>query len=105
MTLLVVAPEAERDLEDILLYLEDRGGKALALRYGESFRDALRHLLQFPRSGPPRASLGKAIRIWLVPPYVLFYRYHSGDDTLQLLRILHERRDTSREIMGKSRRR
>ena len=105
MTRLVVAPEAESDVETILTYLETVGGSTLATRYGDAIRNSLMHLIEFPRSGAPRPQLGRALRIWLVPPYVLFYRYQLEHDTVRLPRGLHERRDATSELIGGQRRR
>ena len=56
-------------------------------------------LLRFPESGPPRPALGKNVRIAIVSPYLLIYDYTPEDDRIILLRVLHERRNITGELV------
>jgi toxin ParE1/3/4 len=46
----------------------------------------------FPHSGAPRLGLGSDIRIGVVRPYVVIYRYLADDDIVTVLRVVHGRR-------------
>jgi plasmid stabilization system protein ParE len=38
-------------------------------------------------------------RVAVIPPYILIYDYGLEDDTLVLLRVLHERREITPELI------
>jgi plasmid stabilization system protein ParE len=57
MTRLVVTSDAEADTADILAYLAQEAGAAVALEYGRRFRAAIERLLDLPQSGAPRHAL------------------------------------------------
>ena len=99
MARLIVSPEAQADLDVILDYLASVGGNVVALRYGEKFRGAFRHLIDFPETGAARPRLGTGIRIWGVAPYLIFYRYTRNDDTIRVVRLLHGRRRIAERLM------
>ena len=91
MARLIVSRETQADLDDILAHLVAIAGKSVALHYGERFRAAVRHLMDFPATGAMRPRLGADIRIWVVAPYVVFYGFDIDDDTVRVVRILHGR--------------
>ena len=95
MARLVASREAQADLDDILDYLAGIAGASVALRYGERFRAAFRHLVDFPETGARRPRLHADMRIWVVAPYIIFYRFSSGDDTIRIVRIVHGRRNVT----------
>ena len=95
---LIVSRETLAKLDDILAYLTSVAGKPVALRYGEIFRAASRHLMDFPATGAMRPRLAPDMRIWLIAPYVIFHRFAVDDDTVRVLRILHGRCITSLNV-------
>ena len=99
MTRLVVAAEAEADTDDILIYLEREASPRIAEAFGRRFRTAIERFVDLPESGSPRPALGRDIRISIVFPYILIYRYSSQDDTVTLLRILHGRRNITSGLL------
>jgi toxin ParE1/3/4 len=98
MARLIVSRETQADLDEILAYLASVAGKSAALRYGERFRAAFRHLIDFPATGALRARLEADMRIWVVAPYVIFYRFAIDDDTVKVVRILHSRRNVTERL-------
>ena len=100
MARLVASREAQADLDEVLAYLEGTAGKPVALRYGERFRNAFRHLVDFPETGAKRPRPHADMRIWAVAPYVIFYRFTGDDDTIRLVRILHGRRNVTERLFG-----
>ncbi len=86
-----------RDIQDILrYYLQPEDGQALALRFIEAFQTELKHVEEFPAIGSPR--LGEqlslpGLRSIQMPgiPYIVFYE--ELDQTIDVWRILHARRD------------
>jgi plasmid stabilization system protein ParE len=99
MTRLLVAADAESDTHDIIIFLEREAGARIAAAYGRRFRQIIERLVDLPQSGAPRPALGPNARIAIVSPYVLIYDYTIDDDTLTLLRILHGKRNITRELL------
>jgi plasmid stabilization system protein ParE len=99
MTRLVVTADAEADTNDILTYLEEKAGPLVAVKYGHRFRLTLQRVVEMPETGAPRPALGPNVRISIVYPYLLIYDYPARGDILTLLRILHGRRNISRDML------
>lgn len=97
MAKLIVSPQAEIDSATIVELLSDKAGPAVAARYRSELDALLERILLFPRSGMRRPSLGRDIRIGVVEPYVLIYRYRS--DTVTVARILDGRRSITRRLV------
>jgi toxin ParE1/3/4 len=99
MTRLVVTADAERDASEIISFLVREAGPAVAADYVSRFRFTLERLVELPETGAPRPSLGPNARIGIVSPYILIYDFVRGDDDLVLLRILHGRRNITRDLL------
>ncbi len=99
MTRLVVTSDADSDFEDIFAYLQQNAGERVAVDCSRRFEVTLRRLVQFPRIGSPRPALGATARAARVSPYLLIYDYDPKDDAIVLLRILHERRNITGELI------
>ena len=88
-------PQAEADLAEILGYL-DQHNPSVAEHYATAFYEKGQALARLPEIGRGRPEIAPNLRSTLVKPYVLFYRLDG--DVVQILRILHGRRDL-RSIM------
>ena len=51
-------------------------------------------ILRLERRVPPRAG----VRIGIVPPYIVIYRYTEDNDIVTILRIVHGRRNITRTL-------
>ena len=102
MVALIFSDEAALDLDSILDYLQREAGAPVALRFGERFRSAFGQLADFPGSGAPRRQFGETMRLWSVPPYLIFYRHERGDDTVRVVRIIDGRRKLSDKLFDRS---
>ena len=91
--------DADADASEILTYLEREAGLLTASDYERRFNTAIERLVDIPGIGAPRRSLGPNARIMVVYPYVLVYDYMQQDDTITLLRILHGRRNITRDLL------
>ena len=100
MARLVVTEPADSDLAAIILYLAGEAGVATAENYANKVDALYDRLVDFPGSGAPRPLLGPAVRIGLVPPFVVIYEYDRADDTVTVLRIVHGRRKITRDLLG-----
>ena len=99
MTTLVVSANAQNDIDQILDYLVREAGVATTARYAERFRQSIALLVDFPRSGAPRPSLGSSARIAIVYPYVVIYDYDTIDNAVIVLRIVHGKRNITRRLI------
>lgn len=102
MTRIIVAAEAEGDLDAILDYLVDNAGPRTAAAYGDRFASAIERILAHPGAGFPRPLLGADARISIVYPYVLIYDFVAADDLVTLLRVLHGKRDITQRLLKRT---
>ncbi|WP_058554185.1 type II toxin-antitoxin system RelE/ParE family toxin [Thiohalocapsa sp. ML1] len=87
---------ARRDLEDAADYYYGKGGGALELRFIDAVEDTFGLIAHMPGIGSPRyaeALQRSGLRCFRVKrfPYLVFYIEHP--DRIDMLRILHQRRD------------
>lgn len=92
-------PRAEADLEEILYRLH-RDHPHADERLADAFVDKTRTLARFPEIGRLRPELAPGVRSTLVQPYVIFYRVEG--DVVQILRIIHGKRDLRRIMRDES---
>ena len=92
-----LAPEAQRDIAQILAYIGSDNMEAAA-RVREEFRAACRRLAQHSRLGHSRSDLTtrKDVLFWPVYSYLIIYR--PDKKPLEILRVLHGRRDLMRDL-------
>ena len=93
MTRYILSPPAFRDLEQIDDYVSV-DNPAAAGRLLDSFRATFDLLAATPAAGRRRDELGQGVRSFPVGTYVVFYRVVGG--TVEILRVLHGRRDLGR---------
>jgi toxin ParE1/3/4 len=99
MTRLVVPETARRDIRDIVMDLELRARRGVALRTARKFDELLTSIEQFPGTCSPRPRLGKKIRCSAVHPYLVFFEYEALADTVTVLRVLHGHRRITRKLL------
>jgi plasmid stabilization system protein ParE len=97
MARVIVTERAKRDLRYILSDLNERAGFRVAERYAAEFKVTYRRLADFPASGAPRRGLGPNTRIAIVSPYIVIY--DEEGDTATVLRVLHGRRNITRDLI------
>jgi toxin ParE1/3/4 len=87
-----LAPEAERDLDDIAFYIaRESGSLDIAERLIESVTRRFYLLANHPRIGRARDDLLAGVRGFPVGNYVIVYEVHGED--VRILRVVHGRRD------------
>jgi toxin ParE1/3/4 len=89
--------QAEADLDQAWAFLAGKNRRA-ADRLIDCIWAAARLHTQFPESGRNREEFAPNLRSFVVPPFVVFYR--PVEDTIEVIRVLHGRRDL-RRIMRK----
>jgi plasmid stabilization system protein ParE len=88
------APEARQDVREIWAYIA-RDNIEAAARVRQEIRDACRRLAQYPYIGHPRDDLTsrKDVLFWPVYSYLILYRPDARP--LEVLRVLHGKRDVT----------
>ena len=91
---LELSQQAKVDFRDILAYPLTTWGESQLAKYRASINDALHLIVRNPSAGRP--SVKPTIKVLAVEHHRIFYR--TIDDTICVVRILHERMDTSRHL-------
>jgi toxin ParE1/3/4 len=85
------APAAERDLDEIWDYYAANASSDTASKLLEKIIVAVTRVAVHPFHGRARSDLRPNLRCVRVSPYIVFYRTrHQG---IEVIRVLHERRD------------
>jgi toxin ParE1/3/4 len=90
---------AAADSAAILSDLNAKAGRQIATKFGNGFTKLYDRLAGHPESGPPRPALGPNIRIGIVSPYIIIYRYIEADDVITVLRIVHGHRKIAGKLL------
>jgi toxin ParE1/3/4 len=80
--------------------LNTKAGARTALKFRLLFKALFDRLADHPAIGPRRPALGRDVRIGIVSPYIVIYRYDGADDTVTVLRIVHGRRDITVRLLS-----
>ena len=89
-----LSQQAKEDFRDILSYTLTTWGESQLAKYRASINDALHVILHNPSAGRP--SVKPTLKVLAVEHHRIFYR--TIDDTIYVVRILHQRMDTSRHL-------
>jgi toxin ParE1/3/4 len=93
---LILLPEAQQDIRDILLYTSRHWGQQQVRVYRSKLDNAVRGLIRYPYRGRPRDDVSIGLRGREVESHVVFYRI--TDETIYVLRILHQKMDATTHI-------
>jgi toxin ParE1/3/4 len=93
---LTIKPEAQLDIDEILLYTRKRWGLDQRRRYRTRLYDAMRSLRDYPERGREREEYFPGCRGLVVERHVVFYRL--TDDEVVVVRILHGSQDATDEV-------
>jgi len=96
MTEFRLTPAARRDLEGIWRYSAQQWGTTQAGRYLDTLNAAFESLAQAPRSGSACDHIRPGYRRQWVEQHGVYYRIVN--DSVVVVRILHERMDTQRHL-------
>jgi toxin ParE1/3/4 len=91
-----LSPDARIDFTDILLYTRQEWGEEQRDRYEAALVHAMANLADYPDLGERRPGLFSGCHAHVVGRHVLYYRI--TDDTIEVVRILHERADPTRHL-------
>ena len=88
----VLAPQAAADLAEIWLYIKDQSSIAMADRVESVIREKFVLLAQAPEAGHRRTNLTDE-NVKFFPAYSYLIVYRPETNPLQIVSILHGRRD------------
>jgi toxin ParE1/3/4 len=93
------APGAKRDIRILWRYLERVASAGVADALYLEIERVTALLRERPHVGRPRDDIYAGVRSILVHPYAIYYRVH--DDKIEIVRILHQRRDVRKALREK----
>jgi toxin ParE1/3/4 len=96
-------PRARRDIAEIASYYDVEAGEPVANAFANALERAFRHIADHPASGSPRFAHETRIvglRTWRLRrfPHLVFYLEHP--DHVEIVRILHGKRDVALWLGG-----
>ena len=93
----VLAPQAAADLADIWRYIKNQSSAGMADHVESVFRDKFVFLAQAPEAGHHRRNLtAEEVKFFPVYSYLIVYR--PATKPLQIVAILHARRDVEQVL-------
>lgn len=88
-----VTRAADADLNEIIDYLEEEAGTAVAGRFADRLDAELAKLAHLGHSGVSREWIGPGLRLTIFASYCIYFRL-TDDETI-VVRVLHASRDVS----------
>lgn len=92
---LAISASAKADLLEIWAWVAE-DSPAAADRMLDRLYEVAGNLGELPKMGRPREELGEGLRSFVVGSHVVFYR--ARPDRLELVRVLHGRRDVDAQF-------
>ncbi len=86
-----LSPAAEKDLESIWQYTQQKWGVAQAQSYFESLVSAFESIAQTPSTSPACDHIRAGYRRQVIEKHVIYFRMTA--DGIDVMRILHARMD------------
>jgi toxin ParE1/3/4 len=96
MTDVLLRPEAEADIEEIADYTIERWGREQARSYVAALRADIASLSESSERFPVHEQTGLGLRRMGSGHHLVFYLV--GAKVIEVVRVLHERRDPTREL-------
>lgn len=90
-----ISRQADRDLEDMWVYLAQNDSLAADLLLAKVL-DKFPMLAQFPEMGRSRKEFSEELRSFPVKPYIIFYK--RMENHIEIVRILHQSRDVENQF-------
>jgi len=90
-----ISRQADRDLEDMWVYLAQNDSIAADLLLAKVL-DKFPMLAQFPEMGRSRKELSEELHSFPIKPYIIFYK--NMETHIEIVRILHQSRDIENQF-------
>jgi toxin ParE1/3/4 len=96
---LLIQASAEEDILQQVAWYVEQGVPHIARNFHGAAMHAIEGLIAVPEAGSPRSSGNRnlaGLRIWPIKGFDSFWIYYlARPDAVQILRVLHSKRDTS----------
>jgi len=92
----VISKKAVSDLEEIWLYTVEKWSVEQADRYYNLIFDEINYICKNPNAGKSKEHIRKGYLASKVKSHLIFYRVVN--DTIEIIRILHERMDIENRL-------
>jgi toxin ParE1/3/4 len=89
---LVRIVQSERSVSELKEIIAERNERA-ADNMLRRIKDRIHGLRDFPEQGKSRDDIGPGVRQVVSRPYVILYEHHAEQGVLEILAVLHGRRD------------
>ena len=80
MARVVVTKSADADFDELVNFLFQEAGRGVAVKYEARIDEFYTCLIDNPKIGSRRRALGSGVRIGVIQPYIVIYRYSRQDD-------------------------
>jgi toxin ParE1/3/4 len=90
--------KASEDIENIWLYTFENWSLEQADRYVHLIFDEIEYLTQHPNSGKSYEHIRKNYRCSKVKSHLIFYRFQENQQTIEIIRVLHQRMDIENRL-------
>jgi toxin ParE1/3/4 len=97
MTDVLLRPEAEADIHEVADYTIQRWGRRQARTYVAALRTDIARLRDYAERFPVHERSGLGLRRMRSGHHLIFYLVAAG--RVEVVRILHERKDPDRELL------
>ena len=87
----VLAEQAQLDLQDILRYTRERWGRDQQSRYSDTLYDAFKRIGRFPEIGPIRLDIRPAARSLRVGQHHVLYEIMADKIVIASIAHVHEK--------------
>ena len=93
-----ISLQANNDIENIWLYTMSNWSKEQADRYYNNIFDEIEYISNYPNSGKNYGDLVKGYFASRVKSHLIFYKIDTKENTIQIIRVLHQRMDIENRL-------
>ncbi len=94
-----ITRRAANDISEIFEYTLKKWSKEQALRYYKLIFDEIQFQADFPDSGKNFTPIREGYKSSKVKSHLIFYRCITGENDIEIIRILHERMDIKNRLL------
>lgn len=87
----LISPQAQRDLQDILQYTKETWGTKQKNKYKAILTKGIKNLGETPRIGKPKTEISPNHRVLHIESHLIVYKILKNE--VQIVRILHKKMD------------
>ena len=93
-----ISIKANEDIEEIWLYTTQTWSISQADRYFNLIMDEIEYIAKYPLQGRDYGHIRKSYRCSKVKSHLIFYKYTVGEESVEIIRILHQKMDIEERL-------